>query len=144
MAERLPRVLFLCTGNACRSQIAEGWARALHGDRLVALSAGTHPKGLDPRAVRVMAEVGVDLASQRSKALAEIDLATVDLVITVCGAADASCPTPPRGTRREHVPFDDPPALAAGAPDEEAALAHYRRVRDEIRAFVETLPARFA
>ena len=132
------RVLFLCTGNSCRSQMAEGFARALRADRIEAHSAGTRPKGIDPRAVRVMRELGVDLASGRSKSVAELD-GRFDVVMTVCDDAHESCPTLP-GARVVHVGFDDPPRLAAAAATEEEALRHYRRVRDEIRRFVESLP----
>jgi arsenate reductase len=135
-----PRVLFLCTGNSCRSQMAEGWARALHGDRLEAHSAGTHPHGLNPLAVRAMAEVGVDIAGHASKRPEEIGL-PFDLVITVCDSAQESCPVFP-GARVVHIGFDDPPRLAAGAASDEEAMPHYRRVRDEIRAAIETLPTR--
>lgn len=134
-----PQVLFLCTGNACRSQMAEGWARHLAADRLRAYSAGTDPHGLDPRAVAVMAEVGVTIGEQRSKhldALAEIDF---DLVVTVCDRAQESCPNVAGRAKRIHVSFDDPPRLATAAQTPEAALEPYRRVRDEIRALVEQL-----
>lgn len=136
--ERRPRVLFLCTGNSCRSQMAEGWARVLRGDRLEAWSAGTSPKGLDPRAVRAMAEVGVDISGHASKRPEAVGV-PVDVVITVCDSARESCPILP-GARLVHVPFEDPPRLARDAATEEEAMGHYRRVRDQIRAFVETLP----
>jgi arsenate reductase len=135
------KVLFVCTGNACRSQMAEGWARALHGDRLEPSSAGTAPQRVDPRAIRVMREVGVDLSGHRSKHVAEAIGTDFDLVVTVCDNANERCPVFPGQVRRLHAGFDDPPRLAAGAADEDTALRHYRRVRDEIRAFVETLPA---
>jgi arsenate reductase len=134
-------VLFLCTGNSCRSQMAEGWARHLHGGRLTALSAGLDPHGLNPRAVQVMAEVGVDISGQSSDAVAAFAGQPVDVVFTVCGHAHESCPVWPGGARVVHHGFDDPPALAAGAASEEEALAPFRRVRDEIRAWIETLPA---
>jgi arsenate reductase len=133
------RVLFLCTGNAARSQMAEGFARALAGDVLQARSAGTRPKGLDPRAVRVMAEAGVDISGQRSKSVAEIAGEPLDLVVTVCDDARESCPVFPGRVSTRHAGFEDPPRAAAGAASEEEALACYRRVRDEIRAFVERL-----
>ena len=134
------KVLFVCTGNACRSQMAEGWARALHGDRLEPSSAGTAPQRVDPRAILVMREAGVDLSGHRSKHVAEAIGTEFDLVVTVCDNANERCPVFPGNVKRLHAGFDDPPRLAAGAVDEEAALGHYRRVRDEIRAFVETLP----
>ncbi len=134
------RILFLCTGNSCRSQMAEGWARHLKGSVLEPLSAGTVAKGLDPRAVRAMAEVGVDISTQRSKTVEEVQLVPFDWVVTVCGHAAESCPVFPGRVRRMHAGFDDPPALARGAASEEEAMGHYRRVRDEIRRFVESLP----
>jgi arsenate reductase len=137
---RHPRVLFLCTGNSCRSQIAEGWARSLLAGRVEALSAGIEPKKIDPRAVRVMAEAGVDISEQRSKHLNELHGVAFDLVVTVCDHAGERCPVFPGDTRRFHVGFDDPPALATGARTEDEALEPYRRVRDEIRELVETLP----
>lgn len=136
------KVLFLCTGNSCRSQMAEAWTRALHSDAIEAMSAGTDPHGIDPRAVRVMEEAGVDLSQQSSKGLEAIDLAALDLVVTVCDRARESCPVLPAPTRQMHVSFEDPPALARDAADEEEALRPYRRVRDEIAAFVRELPAR--
>lgn len=142
MAEQKARVLFLCTGNSCRSQMAEGWARHLHGDTLEPWSAGLETHGLNPDAVAVMAEAGVDISQHSSKHLDSLKELAFDLVVTVCGAADASCPSFPGATRVLHVGFDDPPKLARGAADDAARLQPYRRVRDEIRAFVEGLPAR--
>jgi arsenate reductase len=133
---RRRRVLFLCTGNSCRSQMAEGWARALRGGELEAFSAGIAAKGLDPRAVKVMAEAGVDISGQRSKTVADLEAREFDLVVTVCDAAAENCPVFPGRTRVIHRSFDDPPKLAAGARTEEEALAHYRRVRDELREFI--------
>ena len=122
-------VLFLCTGNSCRSQIAEGWLRSLAGDRFRALSAGTHPVGVNPRAVEVMREVGIDITKQRSKNLEEFVGTHIDYVVTVCDRAQASCPVFPGATTRLHWPFDDP-AHAEGS--EEQQLEVFRRVRDEI------------
>ncbi len=139
MSARPMKVLFLCTGNSCRSQMAEGWARHLRGDRIEAYSAGIETHGLNPRAVRVMAEAGVDISGHRSKTLDDLKGIEFDLVVTVCGHAHEHCPLFPGRTRVVHAGFDDPPKLAAGATTEEEALAHYRRVRDEIRTFVETL-----
>ncbi len=132
------KVMFLCTGNSCRSQMAEGWARALRGDQLEAYSAGTSPHGLNPLAVRAMQEAGVDISQHTSKRPEDIGV-TFDVVVTVCDSAHDSCPTFP-GSRVVHVGFDDPPRLAKDAASDEEALPHYRRVRDEIRAFIETLP----
>ena len=140
MSRRLPRVLFLCTGNSCRSQMAEGWARALHADRFAATSAGIETHGLNPYAVRAMAEAGVDISHHASKTVADLGPEPFDLVVTVCGHAHETCPVLPGAPRTLHRGFDDPPRLAAGLADEEAAMAPYRRVRDEIRAFVAALP----
>ena len=134
------KVLFLCTGNSCRSQMAEGWARALHGDRLEPYSAGTVPGRVNPRASQVMREAGVDISGQRSKPIQELIGSEFDAVVTVCDKANETCPIFPAEVHRLHVGFDDPPRLAAGAATEDEALSHYRRVRDEIRAFIETLP----
>lgn len=133
------KVLYLCTGNSCRSQMAEGWTRQLRPD-WEPHSAGTHPGRLDVHAVRVMAEVGVDISRQHSKHVDELAGLRPDLVITVCDAAREACPTWPTAAKMQHVGFDDPPRLAAEARSDEEVLAHYRRVRDEIRAFVESLP----
>ena len=133
-------VLFLCTGNSCRSQMAEGWTRALKGDRIEAFSAGLETHGLNPRAVRVMAEAGVDISGHKSKTVADLPTQQFDFVVTVCDHAHESCPLFPGKTKVVHVGFDDPPRLAKDAKSEEEALAYYRRVRDEIKAFVETLP----
>jgi arsenate reductase len=135
------KVLFLCTGNSCRSQMAEGWARALKGDVIEPFSAGIETHGLNPRAVRVMAEAGVDISGQRSKLAGELAGVKFDYVVTVCGHAHENCPVFPGRARVVHAGFDDPPALARDAAGEEEALEHYRRVRDEIRRFVESLPA---
>ena len=119
--------------------MAEGWARKLKADAIEAYSAGIEKHGLNPRAVAVMREAGVDISHQHSKTVDELDEVPFDLVVTVCGHAHESCPRFPRPVRKIHVGFDDPPALARSAATEEEALCHYRRVRDEIRAFVETL-----
>ncbi len=140
MADAKMRVLFLCTGNSCRSQMAEGWARHLKGDQIEAFSAGIETHGLNANAVRVMAEAGVDISSHRSKNVAELKDVPLDYVVTVCGHANETCPMFPGRTKVVHVGFDDPPKLAKGAKSEEEALGHYRRVRDEIRAFVQKLP----
>ena len=135
------KVLFLCTGNSCRSQMAEGWAKHLKGDAIEAYSAGVEPHGMNARAVAVMKEAGVGLSSHRSKHVDELKDVPLDYVVTVCGHANETCPMFPGKTKVVHVGFDDPPQLARDAANEEEALEHYRRVRDEIRAFVETLPA---
>ncbi|MEZ6096707.1 MAG: arsenate reductase ArsC [Pirellulaceae bacterium] len=130
--------MFLCTGNSCRSQMAEGWARHFWGDVLQVYSAGIEAHGLNPRAVHVMGEAGVDISLQQSNRVAELPTDTFDLVVTVCGHADENCPVFGGTTRVVHVGFDDPPKLAAGIEDSEKALEPFRRVRDEIRDFVET------
>ncbi len=134
------RVLFLCTGNSCRSQMAEGWARHLKGTQIDAYSAGTKVGGLNPSAVKVMAEAGVDISDQRSKNVADLLHLRFDYVVTVCDHARESCPILPGHTIAVHRSFDDPPHLAEGAASEAEALNHYRRVRDEIRDYVLTLP----
>ena len=142
MLPRKMKVLFLCTGNSCRSQMAEAWAKKLHSDVIEAYSAGIETHGLNPSAVKVMAEAGVDISGQRSKHLGELREVPLDVVITVCDNANESCPVFPGKVKRLHVSFDDPPRLARTARTEEEALGHYRRVRDDIRAMVETLPER--
>ena len=135
------KVLFLCTGNSCRSQMAEGWARSLHSQLIDTYSAGTSPHGVNPLAITVMAEAGIDISRHESKHLDTLNHLKLDLVITVCDNAASNCPVPPKGTRVVHVPFDDPPQLAKGANSEEEALQHYRRVRDEIRDFMAEMPS---
>jgi arsenate reductase (thioredoxin) len=134
------KVLFLCTGNSCRSQMAEGWARRLKGGVINAYSAGTQPKALDPLAVRVMADVGIDISTQQPKSLDALQHLPFDVVVTVCSDAHETCPVFPGRARMVHRGFDDPPRLAAGATSQEEALGHYVRVRDEIKAFIEQLP----
>jgi arsenate reductase len=140
LADRL-KVLFLCTGNSCRSQMAEGWARALAAGVIEPYSAGTDPHGMNPRAIRAMAEAGVDISDQHSKHVDTLADVSFDYVVTVCGHANETCPRFPGQTRVVHVGFDDPPKLAKGAATDEEAMPHYRRVRDEIKAFIATLDA---
>jgi len=139
MSQRI-RILFLCTGNSCRSQMAEGWARHLRADVLEAHSAGTEPHGMNALAVRAMAEAGVDISGHRSKHVDEFKDTPFDYVVTVCDSANERCPVLPGQGRRIHAAFDDPPRLAKTARSDEEAMQHYRRVRDEIRSFVEQLP----
>jgi len=120
--------------------MAEGWARHLLSGLVEACSAGTDPKGVDPRAVRVMFESGVDISGQRSKRIDGLGRAEFDLVITLCGDASDNCPIFPGKAKVMHFGFEDPPRLAQGASSEEEALGHYRRVRDEIRELVSRLP----
>ncbi len=140
VAMRRLKILFLCTGNSCRSQMAEGWARHLKGETIEAYSAGTVKHGMNERAVRVMAEAGVDISGHSSKTVDELPGQEFDYAITLCGHANESCPLFPGNVKRLHQGFDDPPKLAAEAKSEEEALAHYRRVRDEIRTFIEGMP----
>ena len=141
MSENRLQVLFVCTGNACRSQMAEGFARHLKGDLIEPFSAGIVASGLDPTVVEVMNEIGVDISGRRSKTLNEFLGREFDYVVTVCDYANEQCPYFPGKTKRVHVGFDDPPSLAQTAPTNEAALNIYRRVRDEIKAFVEQMPS---
>jgi arsenate reductase (thioredoxin) len=133
------KVLFLCTGNSGRSQMAEGWARHLKGEVIDAYSAGTHPKGLDPLAVQVMAEVGVDLSTHQVKSLDAVRYLPFDFVVTVCRDAHETCPVFPGRARIVHGGFDDPPQLTATAKSPEEALRHYVRVRGEIKAFSDLI-----
>ncbi len=133
--------MFLCTGNSCRSQMAEGFSRHLKSGGIEAHSAGVNPKEVDPRAVKVMAEVGIDISAQKSRSIDEVKHLEFDYVITLCDNAQKTCPTFPAKTRVMHVGFEDPPRLAVNAKDEEEAMGHYRMVRDEIRSFVDRLSA---
>lgn len=139
-AEQKLRILFLCTGNSCRSQMAEGWARHLKSDIVDAYSAGIETHGLNPHAVQVMAEAGVDISNHRSKHVDELKDIPFDYVVTVCDHAHESCPRFPGKTKVVHVGFDDPPRLAKEASSPEEALDCYRRVRDQIESYVQTLP----
>lgn len=139
MSDKL-KVLFLCTGNSCRSQMAEGWANKLKGDVIDAYSAGVEPHGMNERAMKVMSEVGVDLSTHHSKHVNELQGVPFDYVVTVCDHANETCPVFPGKTKVVHVGFNDPPRLAKYASSEEDALRHYRIVRDQIRAFIERLP----
>lgn len=134
------KILFLCTGNSCRSQMAEGWARHLKSDVIEPYSAGIETHGLNSSAVKVMAEAGVNISSYRSKHVNELMDIDFDYVITVCGHAEEHCPVFPKPVKKLHRGFDDPPQLAKDAKTEEEALNHYRRVRDEIRDFILSLP----
>jgi len=139
------KVLFLCTGNSCRSQMAEGWAKALKGDSIDAYSAGIETHGLNANAVKVMAEAGVDISGHVSKRADQLQDVDFDYVVTVCGHAHETCPMWLGGKAKVvHVGFADPPALArelaAQGKGEAEQLDAYRRVRDEIKTFVEKLP----
>lgn len=131
------KVLFLCTANACRSQMAEGWARHLKGDIIEAYSAGVAPQKVSSRAIAVMKEAGVDISSHHSKHVNDLANVDFDYVVTVCGNAHESCPIFPGKTKVIHVGFEDP-AAAKGA--EQEVLAVFCKVRDQIREFILTLP----
>jgi arsenate reductase len=138
------KILFLCTGNSCRSQMAEGWARALKGAQVEPFSAGIETHGMNPSAVAVMAEAGVDISSHAAKLVSDLVTQDFDFVVTVCDHAHESCPLFTRETVLIHRSFPDPPRLAAevaargGSPEEE--LDCYRSVRDQIRNYIESLP----
>ena len=136
---RQSRVLFLCTGNSARSQMAEGWLRHLGGDRFEVASAGTNPVGVNPLAVEAMAEVGIDLSSHRSEHVGQYRDQHFDDVITVCDRAKESCPVFPGAKRLHHWSFEDP---AVGVGNHDERLAIFRAVRDQIRrrisSFLET------
>jgi arsenate reductase len=131
-------LMFLCTGNSCRSQMAEGFARKYWGHEFEVYSAGTKKHGMNQRAMQVMSEAGVDLSSHYSKTTDELPKINFDFVITVCDSAKESCPFFPGG-KIIHVPFQDPPALTKDMKDEEEILKVYRRVRDEIEDFIKSL-----
>ncbi len=136
MYKRRVKVLFLCTGNSCRSQMAEGWANHLGGDWLEVQSAGIEAHGKNPRAIAVMREAGVDIAQQESTRVTPEMIAWADLVVTVCGHADEHCPVLPPGVQKKHWPLSDP-AKAVGS--EEEIMATFRATRDEVRSRVEGL-----
>jgi len=133
-------VLFLCTGNSCRSQMAEGLCRHFRGDVIEPYSAGIEKHGLNPFAVKAMQEIDIDITGHVSKTTEELGDTKLDYVATVCGHAYKYCPVFPAITKVIHEGFEDPPKLAANAATEEEALVHYRRVRDEIKAYILTLP----
>ena len=138
------KILFLCTGNSCRSQMAEGWTRHLKKGEIEAHSAGIERHGMNPYAVRVMEEAGVDMSGKKSKTVDELPDLSFDVVVTLCGHASETCPFFAGPVKRVHQGFDDPPSLCAGMTNEEEILAVYRRVRDEIRVFVAGLPGNLA
>ena len=133
-------ILFLCTGNSCRSQMAEGWCRHLQGDKYEAYSAGIETHGLNPNAIKVMTESGVDISTHKSQLIGDIAQLHFDIIVTVCGHANEHCPLVTNATKVIHVGFDDPPALAKTAKNSEEALDHYRKVRDQIKKFVAAMP----
>tara|TARA_B100001971_G_scaffold91031_1_gene83932 strand:- start:1891 stop:2325 length:435 start_codon:yes stop_codon:yes gene_type:complete len=131
-------ILFLCTGNSCRSQMAEGWGKALKSETYNFFSAGTKKHGLNPNAIKVMSEVNIDISSHVSNTTDELSSVKMDFVFTVCSDAHENCPFFPQG-KIIHVGFDDPPRLTKDMTDEEEILSVYRRVRDEIKSFVENI-----
>ncbi|RYV04065.1 arsenate reductase [Shewanella sp. OPT22] len=132
-------ILFLCTGNSCRSQMAHGFANAMLGEQFESYSAGIESHGLNPSAVQVMQEVGIDISRHQSNTLNEFENKTFDYVVAVCEHAANNCPTFTQTTQLIKRQFDDPPKLARGANTPEEALSHYRRVRDEIKDWVSDL-----
>ena len=138
------KILFLCTGNSCRSQMAEGFTKHLKSDIFEVYSAGIETHGLNPNAVKVMQEAGVDISDQKSQNIAEFAEIEIDYVVTVCGHAHETCPVFPAKSKVIHVGFDDPPKLAADLKEkgesEQAQLDCYRKVRDDIKEFVLSLP----
>jgi len=144
MTDQKLKLLFLCTGNSCRSQMAEGWTRHLKGELIDAYSAGIETHGLNPHMVKVMAEVGVDVTSQKSENIRDFADTQLDVVVTVCGHAHETCPVFPANCKVVHSGFPDPPKmakeLAAQGASEDEQLDCYRKVRDEIKSYVESLP----
>ncbi len=134
-------ILFLCTGNSCRSQMVEGWAKWLGQALFEIQSAGIETHGKNPRAIAVMQEAGIDISNQESSKVSDRMLADADLVVTVCGHADEHCPILPAGTKKEHWPLDDP-AKAQGS--EEAIMDQLRASRDNIEQRVKNLLARYS
>lgn len=134
MTKKPIRIMFLCTGNSCRSQIAEGFAKALGGETFEVYSAGLEPQGVNPKAVEVMKESGVDITQQTSDEIDPELLDGMDYGITLCGHANERCPITPAHVQRLHWPFDDP-AKAIGSPDE--VMQEFRRVRDQIKKRIE-------
>jgi arsenate reductase (thioredoxin) len=134
------RILFLCNGNSCRSQMAEGWTRELRNDDYEAYSAGTSPKGIDHMAVHAMSEAGVNIASQQSKGIDSLGMTEFDYVITLCENAKETCPYFPAKIKLIHQGFDDPARLSEGMKADQDVLNIYRRVRDRIKEFILNLP----
>ena len=137
---QIQKIIFICTGNACRSQMAEGWARYLKKDQLQPSSAGIEKHGLDPLAVKVMAESGVDISKQKSKLISELKERDFDYVVTICNDANQKCPVFPGKAKRIHHAFDDPAKIAKKLTHQEEILNLYRRVRDEIKEFIIKMP----
>lgn len=140
MSKQKKTILFICTANSCRSQMAEGWVKALKGDIFEPYSAGIEKHELDKKAVQVMAEAGIDISKQKSKLIDELEEKKFDYVITICNDAHEKCPIFPGKTKKSHHPFDNPPKIASTLKSQEEILSIYRRVRDEIKKFVSELP----
>jgi arsenate reductase len=132
------KVLFLCTGNSCRSQMAEGWARHLKEDTIDEYSAGVRPIGVSSRAIKTMAEAGIDISTHTSKHIDDLGGVDFDYVVTLCDNAAQNCPVFPGKAKVIHKPFKDP-YFSTGS--EEQVMAEFQKVRDQIRAFIETIPA---
>lgn len=136
------KILFLCTGNSCRSQMAEGFVRALKSDQIEAYSAGVNPEKIDPRAIKAMAEIGIDISYQKPKSVEGFIDDEFDYVITLCDELAENCPVfLGKAKKRVHYSFADPPILAKNARSEEEAMSYYRKVRDEIKEFVMGIPS---
>ncbi len=133
-------ILFVCTGNSCRSQVAEGWARNLKGDLISPSSAGIETHGLNPYAITVMAEAGIDISKQTSDLIDDYSVTKFDYIITVCDHAQETCPVIQGPCQQFHINFDDPPKLAEHLTSEQEILDCYRKVRDTIKEFILTLP----
>lgn len=140
MTPHIPKILFICTGNSCRSQMAEGWVGHLKKDVLQPASAGIEKRGLDPLAIQVMNEVGIDISRQTSKLINELKDNDFDYVVTICEDANRNCPIFPGKAKRIHHAFDDPPRIAKTLTSQKEIISLYRRVRDEIKEFVSKMP----
>lgn len=140
MSHKKIRILFLCTGNSCRSQMVEGWVRHLHPDTIEASSAGIEKHGMDPLAIQAMSEADADIGLQRSKLLDDLESMDFDYVITLCDHARESCPLFPGNAKMIHHGFDDPRSMTDVEEPDYLRIEPYRRVRDEIKSFVERLP----
>lgn len=135
----MKKILFLCTGNSCRSQMAEGFCRHFHSDKYECFSAGIEAHGINRYAIKVMQEIGIDITRQQSKTLSGLPVSDFDFVITLCGHADENCPFFLAKTKRFHIGFEDPAKLAMGLSDD-GRITVFRRIRDEIRQMVIDLP----
>jgi len=138
MQSEQKKVLFLCTGNSCRSQMAEAWVNELRSEEWKAFSAGIEKHGMNPNVISVMAESGVEMTGHYSKKFEELKDQHFDLVVTVCDHASEFCPSLPNASTVKHIPFDDPPMLAKNAKSEAEVLNSYRQVRDQIKKFIES------